>query len=315
MRITVALCTWNRSQRLRMTLKALTTIDRPDCEWELVLVDNASTDDTPIVAAEFGSRLPLRLVHETQPGLSNARNRAVREATGDYVVFTDDDVLPERQWLASYAAAFGRWHDAVVFGGPIEPYFEGNPPSWLAPSLEHIGPVFGRQSFGSSPVALRPEMTGEGPYGANMAFRRSVLSGRAFDPALGVRQGTYGIGEETQLIRSILTQGGTGWWIPEASLRHVIPASCQNIAYVRRWIVGAGRTFSRPQWDKGDVTRESSSRLVLRMIKHELLYRWNRWSGKSPDVWVRNLAMASHVNGQLIGRLEQSRHGGGDAPP
>src|SRR5512143_830758 len=105
-RLTVAICTWNRSALLEQTLERMTRLVAPSgCTWELLVINNNSTDATESVIARFEARLPIRGVFETQPGLSNARNRAVREAGGEYVLFTDDDVLVDPDWLVAYNAA------------------------------------------------------------------------------------------------------------------------------------------------------------------------------------------------------------------
>ena len=92
--LTIALCTHNHVQRLARTLSALAQLLPPSRAWELLIVDNASTDDTPHLVATYDWRTPVmnvRVVREEALGLSNARNRAIREATGEYIVFMDDD--------------------------------------------------------------------------------------------------------------------------------------------------------------------------------------------------------------------------------
>src|SRR6187455_3042172 len=93
--VTVAICTWNRRTLLESTLESLERMKvSPSTRWELVLVDNGSTDGTAEVVANWISRrtLPLRYVHESVLGLSNARNRAITEARAEWLLFTDDDV-------------------------------------------------------------------------------------------------------------------------------------------------------------------------------------------------------------------------------
>ena len=115
---------------LGRTLEQMTLLRIPaEVEWELLVVNNNSTDDTDVVAERFADRLPLRLLQEPTAGKSHALNRAVREASGEYLLFTDDDVLVDEEWIAAYTCAFRRWPDAAIFGGPIRPWFDGTPPS------------------------------------------------------------------------------------------------------------------------------------------------------------------------------------------
>src|SRR4051812_25892690 len=121
MRFSVAICTRNRAASLRRTLASIAAAAQPHADWETIVVDNGSTDDTADVASSFDERLPIRVVHEAEAGLSRARNAAVRVAQGEYIVWTDDDCVVDARWLTAYVDAFDRWPSAAVFGGPIVP--------------------------------------------------------------------------------------------------------------------------------------------------------------------------------------------------
>lgn len=117
--LSVVICTYNRSGSLAETLASVNACTLPgDCTVELVVVDNNSTDDTAAVCATFAgvARIPFRCVKETAQGLSHARNRGVAEATGDVVIFTDDDVLVNARWLVTYAEEFGVNEADCAFG-------------------------------------------------------------------------------------------------------------------------------------------------------------------------------------------------------
>ena len=106
--ITVALCTHNHADRLSRTLADLGKVTPPSSPWEILLVDNASTDETPTLLADSAWRpegVPVRIVREQRLGLSNARNRAIRESRGKYLLFVDDDETPDPQWLTAYEHA------------------------------------------------------------------------------------------------------------------------------------------------------------------------------------------------------------------
>jgi glycosyltransferase involved in cell wall biosynthesis len=133
--ITVAVCSWNRSKSLRNTLLSLQPLTIPPAiNWEVRIVDNNWTDDTDDVFEQFANRLPIRLLHEKQQGLSNARNCAIAAANGDYILWTDDDVIVDPNWLIAYTNAALTWPKAALFGGPIKLRLEENPPAWLPPT-------------------------------------------------------------------------------------------------------------------------------------------------------------------------------------
>src|SRR5688572_8969718 len=148
MRFTVAICTWNRAPLLSTVLEQLACMRHPSGGWELVLVNNGSTDDTERVLDAFAGRLPLRRVFEPNPGLSHARNTAIKHATGDYIVWTDDDALVHADWLSAYEQAVERHPEAAIFGGPVRPRFEGTPPPWLSAGWEQISPAFATRDLG-----------------------------------------------------------------------------------------------------------------------------------------------------------------------
>src|SRR6266481_662849 len=118
---TVAICTWNRAASLLQTLRSLTSIDPPNSPWELLVVNNHCTDETEDVLDRLQQELPLRRVFEAKPGVSQARNAAIQHAHGNYIIWTDDDVIVDKDWLCAYERAVNRWPEAAVFGGPVRP--------------------------------------------------------------------------------------------------------------------------------------------------------------------------------------------------
>src|SRR5216683_1570019 len=100
--ITVGICTFNRVESLRRALGSLVAMRVPsDLAWEIVIVNNNSTDRTDDIISEYVGRLPVRREFEPRPGKSNALNRAIDVAKGDYIVWIDDDVLVDAGWLTA----------------------------------------------------------------------------------------------------------------------------------------------------------------------------------------------------------------------
>jgi glycosyltransferase involved in cell wall biosynthesis len=300
LRLTVAICTWNRCNSLRQTLEGLTDLAVPTAtDWEIVVVNNNSTDQTEEVIRAFEDRLPVRGAFEPRPGLSHARNRAVAEATGDYILWTDDDVTVSPNWLVSYADAFRRWPDAALFGGPIQPVLEGTPPHWLVRIYPAIASVYAARDFGSEQMPL--SLWDVIPWGANYVIRKREQASRPYDPGLGYRPGwlTGPSCEETEVITALLADGAQGWWVPGAAVRHRIPRSRQTTKFLRTHFYNRGRYigarwnevdrrlfFGRPPW------------LWKRAITAELQYRLHRPFSK-PEVWVQHLIASSENWGLL----------------
>jgi glucosyl-dolichyl phosphate glucuronosyltransferase len=297
MRIDVAICTWNRSALLSRTLQRLVEMRvPPDIEWRVLIVNNNSTDATPGVLRTFSTRLPLRDIFEPQPGLANARNRAVRETTADYLVWTDDDVLVDPDWLAAYSRAFATWPDAAFFGGPIEPWFEGTPPRWLEEHWQKVETVFAVRQLGESPL---PFDNAHVPFGANCATRVDVQRRFLYDPSLGRRPHSNVGGEETQVIRQMLAAGHTGWWVPDAKVQHFIPRHRQSVRYVRQVVSGVGEVWERGRRYGSPPRPMNRPRLLLKKaLAAEARYRWIRLTAP-PDVWLARLTEAAKAWGHL----------------
>ena len=242
MQVTVIICTRNRADQLRRTLESAAAMEIPEhVSWELLVVDNGSTDHTPEVVESFTGRLPVRRVSEPNAGLSNARNRGVAEAKGDYICWTDDDVLIDPNWLAAYARAFVRHPEAAYFGGPIELVLEGSTPSWLQDNRELFGPILAERRFGDVP--LRLDVAADIiPYGANYAIRAREQRGHRYDPKLGVSPTQRRVGEETTVLAAIDEAGCTGWWVPDARVLHIIPEERQTLSYLSEYRRAAGET-------------------------------------------------------------------------
>ena len=126
--ISLSICTYNRSDSLRETLDSVCSLNNRERLTEVLIVDNNSTDATAAIVASYASKLPIRRVVETAQGLSYARNRALKEFKGEILLFTDDDVCLDVDWLSGFFKAAGQFSNAQYFGGRIIPKWEDQPP-------------------------------------------------------------------------------------------------------------------------------------------------------------------------------------------
>ncbi len=225
---TVALCTHNHADRLARTLRDLRALRAPKAGWELLFVDNGCTDGTAslLEAQDWPAGWRVRVVHEAKLGLSNARNCAIREAAGEYLLFIDDDETPDPDWLCAYERLIeAQAPDA--FGGRIEVLFEGARPAWLADEL--LG-FLGQLKRLEQAAPLTDPKTSF--HGGNFGFRRSVcVKIGEFDSMLG-RKGTDNTGgEEVDFYRRLLSAGFRVWWTPHAVIHHRIEADKLNRRY------------------------------------------------------------------------------------
>ena len=299
MKFTVAICTWNRASLLRRTLESLTAQrNLQGVAWELLVVNNNCTDETDAVIAAFDSRLPIRRLHEPVPGLSNARNTAIAAAAGDYIVWTDDDVVVCPEWLSAHVQAFRTWPDHAVFGGPIRPEFEGKLPKWLVSVLPDVEIAYGIRNI---PTAGDLSIiVGNEPFGANFSVRSDLQRSHPYDSRLGKSpRRPYGVGEETLVIRAILEEGHLGRWLPDAVVHHWVPRSRQSTRHIRDYWKGHG--MRRAMFDdfSDQLLLLGIPRWMIRArFEYEFRYRIGRAIGR-PRKWIQDLMRVGEVEGQI----------------
>lgn len=299
--LTVALCTHNHADRLARTLADLVQLRLPNQPCELLVIDNASSDTTHQVLAASGWRpagMDVRIVREEKLGLSNARNRALQEARGHYILFMDDDETPDSAWLTAYEQAI-REHQPDALGGRIEVLFEdGERPSWLQDEL--LG-FLGKLDHGES-CWLTERATPI--FGGNFAFRRSVFERIGdFDARLG-RQGSVNIGgEDTEIYRRLLEHGCRVRWVPDAIIHHRIQAPKLRRSYFLDLHYRQGRIEGRRQ--RGDQPYLPPRYLwpqVARAYGRAISQRLRRGSNRS----LRLEMNAAYFTGYVLGWMRDA---------
>lgn len=218
-RFTIAICTFNRCDVLPMAVRAAAALSPADGEFEILVVDNASTDATPSVLAELAREFPrVRSVVETTKGLSPARNRALREARGEWIVYLDDDAIVAPAYLQTLARVIAEEKNLGGAGGIIEVGWLSPVPAWYEPGLD---PQFNHLYIASFRMELKfPKAI----YGTNMAFPVGVLREiGGFSEAFGYAGNSQLAGEDVEVqLRIVRDTGRRIVWEPELRIRHLI---------------------------------------------------------------------------------------------
>lgn len=241
----VVIATRNRAALLASTLEALAEQDWPSRAVEVIVADNGSTDRTSGVVARAAARDggPLvRYLHEPIPGKSAAVNRALGDASGNLIAFTDDDVRPERAWLRSLAVAFDATGSDFV-AGRVRPEWEAAPPAWVSPAVYGVIAV---PENGDDRIDIRSERARVVPIGANMAVRRHVIErigGLRTD--LGKLDGSLRTGEDHEFFLRMIRAGFRGVYEPTAVVHHRVGQERLRRDYFRRWMHQNGRDVAR----------------------------------------------------------------------
>jgi glycosyltransferase involved in cell wall biosynthesis len=242
MNVTVVLCTCNRCSSLPTALDSVAAQLLPDSViWEVVVVDNNSTDQTREVAEGYCCRYPgrFRYVFEAQQGLSRARNAGIRAARGEIIAFIDDDVIAEPTWLKYLTASLhnAKWAGA---GGRIVPPQDFTPPDWLTVGGETdlVGALLPLFDLGDEAGEMKRP-----PYGTNMAFRKDMFDKHGmFRTDLGRCGSSLLMGEDTEFGNRLMSAGECLRYEPLAVVEHPVPQERLSKKWFRAWWFGFGRT-------------------------------------------------------------------------
>jgi glucosyl-dolichyl phosphate glucuronosyltransferase len=265
--ISVLIATHNRAALLEQTLQQLS---RQSFQYgdEVIVVDNASTDNTAAVLARMSREfpVPLRTRYDSSPGKAPAINTVSQQATGDVLALTDDDVVVSDDWIETVRRLFGDPALALV-GGRVDPYWQHAAPAWL--EIEQNG-TYGLMS---SPLALlhygdAQELGMRTAVGANMAVRRSVFQALGgFAAHLGKKRGTLLCGEDHDLSQRAVAAGYRCEYRPELRVRHWVPSERTRLRYFLRWFFWSGITNAVIEAAPADAKRAHTPASLLHLLR------------------------------------------------
>jgi glucosyl-dolichyl phosphate glucuronosyltransferase len=310
MSVSVIICTFNRCEMLARALDSVAASAVPDTvEWEVLVVDNNSTDQTRDVVQDFRRRYPgrFRYLLEPEQGLSHARNAGIRESQGDVLVFTDDDVTVDSPWLRNLTTAL-QDREWAGTGGRIIPVWSCPPPRWLRIHRPRVIGCFVAFDRGSEAGPLT-----EPPFGANMAYRKVMFTKYGgFRTDLG-RCGQNMIGnEEIEFAQRLLTAGERLRYEPSAVVHHPVLEDRLTKEYHLAWWFGQARS---------DVKMSGvlpGTKLLLCGVPFYLFRRLARWTVQ----WLVSVRPANRfyckliawgLAGEIFERYQRSRSGHGDS--
>ena len=302
--VSVLIATYNRAALLGETLDTLATSKvSTDVAWEVVVIDNNSTDTTRdvVLSRRAAYPVPLRYLFEARQGRSAALNAGVAATASSYLLFTDDDVRVDAGWLMAGTRALAAGADYV--GGPVRPIWETPPPPWLDLSRSDLWGTIAILDYGREPFAF--EARQRVPLGANMGARRSLfLTTGGFRVDLGRSNGRRVLGQEVpELLARARAAGLRGVYVPEMTVHHHVPASRLTKQYFRRWWVGKGYSkaileLHQPITEKGlDLRKVPHLGAIPRFMAGDALrdvvgYVKACWSGNTLERCRREMRLA-----------------------
>jgi glycosyltransferase involved in cell wall biosynthesis len=300
MKYSVVIATHNRASDLRGTLASLSALVTPH-SWEVIVVDNNCTDDTPEVVREWAATfpVPLRYGVESVPGRSAALNTGIAMAAGEIIVTTDDDVRVPGDWLEQAGSELERLQCDYV-GGRVLPIWGGSRPDWLPDHPGRHWAVIALLDYGDQPIEFTTKM----PLGVNMAFRRTAFDiAGGWDPRIGRKAGTL-LGQEVRewCVRA-RARGLRGFYTPALELRHIIPASRLNKRYFRRFFYWRGISRALLYQQRGlDMESPQDTRLDFSRVPHWFGVPRYMYRTAATSLWQ---AVTLRVRGKALAAFEQ----------
>ncbi|CAK8716850.1 Glycosyltransferase, GT2 family [Candidatus Electrothrix aarhusensis] len=236
--LSVIVCTYNRSSLLKDCLDTLVEQNADSLLYEVVIVDNNSTDNTVEVAGHFiKSYSNIRLVLEKKQGLGHARNRGWHEAKGKYVAYIDDDARARNDWIHEMHQFTMRHPEIQAFGGPYFPFSFVEIPDWMPDG-------FGKNFLGEIERPIQEDR--EWISGSNMVFSRKLLEKMCgFRTDIGMSGARISYGEETFLFRKIVETDEKIFYVPKMKVDHLVAEYKMRVWWLLKSSYSMGRCNSR----------------------------------------------------------------------
>ena len=227
--LTVVMSTFNGSERLRETLESMRNLRVPERGWKLIIVDNASTDNSKDIISAYSGTLPLTAMYCAKRGKNAALNMAIPEFEGDLIVFADDDIIVPEDWLVKFLELAVAHPEYTVFGSRIVPRWPSPPGEDILQGIS-LGEAF----------AIHDHTIPDGPvksgtiWGPSMAVRAGIFhEGLRFDESIGPSKGSYIPGSESSFNRMLELQGHKFYFSNSSVVQHQIRPEQLTVKWIK----------------------------------------------------------------------------------
>lgn len=246
MKISLIFSTYNGEHTLNRVFDSLKRLTPPLCEWNIIAVNNNSTDSTESILKSYQNELPLTILQETTPGKNAALNTAIRnlDELGDLIIFTDDDVVFSQNFLVEYLSVYSNNQDHQIFGGTILPLWEQECP------VEILNQIPATVAFAltNNELYQQGEIDPCAIFGPNMAIHKSILDkGITFNDKVGPNSKNYVMGSETEFLNRLKEMGYRAYFDPNVTVQHIIRPWQFTPKWLKQRAFNAGRALINEQ--------------------------------------------------------------------
>lgn len=237
-KLSVIVCTYNREKYIEKTLRYLSEQSIDHQAYEVLIIDNNSTDNTAAFCKDFiskGNHDHFYYFLEMNQGHTYARNRGIKESKGEYIAFLDDDAWVYSNYCGNIISYFNSNPEVMALGGKITPVYEGQPPAWMT---KYLWPLVAGLDMGEE---VREFKGSKYPIGANMAFRAVVFEDYGyFNTDLGRRGNELEGGDEKDMVYRLKKDERKVYYVPSIHVKHIIPESRTEMSYIKDQAIGVG---------------------------------------------------------------------------
>lgn len=236
--ISIIICTYNREKYIKESVLSILNQKMIDLEYELIIVNNNSTDKTHYICQSILANYPTKKIIyyiEKRQGLSVARNKGIELSNGEIIVFIDDDAMARTGFLQEISSNYQLDQKIHASGGRIYPKFESKSPKWMSKYLLPLMSVLDKGKY-------KKQFKGKSyPIGANMAFRKSTIDKIGlFNTKLGRSGKNLQGGEEKDIFNRMRKNNMGIYYLPDVCVDHIIPDSRLHKGFIKRIGLGIG---------------------------------------------------------------------------
>ena len=298
--LTIIIPTYNRADILRETLDSLLRLETPDISYEVIVVDNNSRDNTKEVVDSFFDKIPIKYLFEGKQGKNNAVNSAIEISKGNVLIFIDDDVTVESDYLIKITESLDKYGSVNVFGGKILTAWPDKTPTWVIYSSKNFPYLFCDHNLGSEVV---PYSDAPLPGGANFWIRKSLLDkyGARFNEKYGPAGNKRVSGSETEFLKRMYSKGEAILYIPDAVVHHRVLLSEFSIAKLLHRFAATGKSSANSSVSYSDRTIFNIPLYLFKQLFSELIKLFVYLGTFRKDKYMNALIRLGYFWGRING--------------